>query len=74
MRKAGKPDETFEYDGGADSRAQVALMLLATMSKAERLRTVSSILMTEAEETGGIKMVVGTDEHEYTITVTRERA
>lgn len=71
MIKASKPDESFEFDGSPDSKAQMALMVLATMTRAERLRVVSSILMIEADETGGVKMVVGAGEHEYTITITR---
>lgn len=64
--------ERHEFSGDdPDTQATLVLVLLSQMDEGERLRVISSVLMGEVEQTGHMEMVVGTDEHEYTITVVR---
>ena len=64
----------FEYDKKSSGIAHAILMTLPALSQAERLRLASSILLTTADQngSGGMKMEVETDEHRYTIRVSRQ--
>lgn len=67
----------FEFNEESSELADAILMTLPALSQAERLRLASSILIATADRNGsdgmgGMKMVVETDEHRYTIRVSRE--
>lgn len=65
---------TYEFNKDEQSNlSMVALRVLSELETGERLRVVSSVLMTEVNHNGDIELSAQTDEHTYTIRVTRAR-
>lgn len=63
---------TYEFNKDEQSNlSMVALRVLSELETGERLRVVSSVLMTEVNHNGDIELSAQTDEHTYTIRVTR---
>lgn len=63
----------FEYEEEVSTIASTIMQMLPAISMSERLRLASSIFLVTTDGNGGkLNMKVETDEHRYTISITRE--